>query len=43
MSFDWNYLWTGISVIASGVTIWQAWSARNDKKVVEKAICLCYN
>lgn len=37
MSFDWNYLWTGISVIASGVTIWQAWSARNDKKVVEKA------
>lgn len=38
MSFtwNWNYLWTGVSVIASGITIWQAWSVRNAKKEVEK-------
>ena len=38
MSFtwNWNYLWTGVSVIASGITIWQAWSVRNAKKEIEK-------
>lgn len=38
MSFtwNWNYLWTGVSVIASVITIWQAWSVRNAKKEVEK-------
>ena len=39
MSFtwNWNYLWTGISVIASGITIWQAWATRNDKNEVDIA------
>ena len=37
ITWNWNYLWTGISVIASGITIWQAWATRNDKKEVDIA------
>ena len=36
MTFNWNYLWTGISVVASIITIIQACSARKARKEAEK-------